>query len=75
MVIVSVVMAILLAVAIAFIVVLLFVILKQRKQLQNLTAEPPLHVTSQPIYEDVTDSANRQNIELTGNLAYGRCNK
>ena len=75
MVIASVVMAILLAVAIVFIVALLCVILKQRKQPQKLTVDPPLHDTSQHIYEDVTDSANGQNIGLTGNLTRGQFNK
>ena len=71
-VIVFVVMAVLLAVAVVFIVVLLAVVLKQRKQIQRLTVVPPLHVTPQPIYDYVTDVAERQHIELTENTAYGR---
>ena len=71
-VIVSVVMAVLLAVAVVLIVVLLAVVLKQRKQIQKLKVVPPPHVTPGPIYDDVTDIAKRQNIELTENAAYGR---
>ena len=68
----SVVMAVLLAVAVAFIVALLAVVLKQRKQIQKLKVVPPPHVTPQPIYDDITDIAERQNIELTENTAYGQ---
>ena len=68
----SVVMAVLLALAVVFIVALLAVVLKQRKQIQRLAVVLPSHVTPQPIYDYVTDNAERQNIELTENTAYGR---
>ena len=70
----SVVMAVLLAVADVFIVVLLAVALKQRKQIQRLAVVLPRHVTEQSIYDDVTDIAKGQNIELTENIVYGKFN-
>ena len=73
--IVSVVMAILLAVAVVVVLALLAVVLKQRKQLQMLPVASSLQVSPHPAYEDVAIITGRQNIELTGNIAYAQVNK
>ena len=66
-------MAVLLIMAVVFILALLAVVVKQRKQIRAMTVAPPLQVT--PTYETVNDITGKQNIELTGNVAYGHLNK
>ena len=75
MIIVSVVMTVLLAVAIVIILALLTIVLKQRKQAQTMKVAATLHVTPVPLYDNVTDNPCKQNIELSGNIAYGQIMK
>ena len=65
-------MAILLAVSVVLIVVLLAVVLKQRKQIQRQAVVAPPHFTAESIYDDVTDIPKGQHIELTENIVYGK---
>ena len=55
--------------------IIVCLVMKKRQGTQDPGKSTPIHATPPPIYDTVMGTTGKENIELTGNVAYAHVNK